>query len=76
MKTVMPTLEVKLYFYQLFQSLAYIHSQGIRHTRGKACQIKNECNRFAKFLPPGHHVTPEGGFIRSRMSNHRAELGW
>ncbi|MBE7180448.1 MAG: protein kinase [Terriglobus roseus] len=31
MKTVMPTLEVKLYIYQLFRSLAYIHSQGICH---------------------------------------------
>jgi len=30
-KTVMPTLEVKLYIYQLFRSLAYIHSQGICH---------------------------------------------
>lgn len=31
MKTVMPMLEVKLYIYQLFRSLAYIHSQGICH---------------------------------------------
>jgi len=31
MKTVMPILEVKLYIYQLFRSLAYIHSQGICH---------------------------------------------
>ena len=31
MKTVMPTLEIKLYIYQLFRSLAYIHSQGICH---------------------------------------------
>jgi len=31
MKTTMPTLEVKLYIYQLFRSLAYIHSQGICH---------------------------------------------
>lgn len=31
MKTQMPTLEVKLYIYQLFRSLAYIHSQGICH---------------------------------------------
>ena len=27
----MPTLEIKLYIYQLFRSLAYIHSQGICH---------------------------------------------
>src|SRR4051812_7492185 len=27
----MPTLEVKLYIYQLFRALAYIHSQGICH---------------------------------------------
>lgn len=27
----MPILEVKLYIYQLFRSLAYIHSQGICH---------------------------------------------
>lgn len=27
----MPMLEVKLYIYQLFRSLAYIHSQGICH---------------------------------------------
>lgn len=31
MKTVMPILEIKLYIYQLFRSLAYIHSQGICH---------------------------------------------
>ena len=31
MKTTMPTLEVKLYIYQLFRALAYIHSQGICH---------------------------------------------
>lgn len=31
MKTQMPILEVKLYIYQLFRSLAYIHSQGICH---------------------------------------------
>lgn len=31
MKTVMPILEVKLYIYQLFRALAYIHSQGICH---------------------------------------------
>ena len=31
MKTVMPSLEIKLYTYQLFRSLAYIHSQGICH---------------------------------------------
>lgn len=31
MKTVMPILETKLYTYQLFRSLAYIHSQGICH---------------------------------------------
>lgn len=31
MKTTMPMLEVKLYIYQLFRSLAYIHSQGICH---------------------------------------------
>ncbi|KAI9892370.1 MAG: regulator of ime2 [Vezdaea aestivalis] len=31
MKNVMPILEVKLYIYQLFRSLAYIHSQGICH---------------------------------------------
>lgn len=31
MKTTMPVLEVKLYIYQLFRSLAYIHSQGICH---------------------------------------------
>ena len=30
-KTTMPILEVKLYIYQLFRSLAYIHSQGICH---------------------------------------------
>jgi glycogen synthase kinase 3 beta len=30
-KTVMPILEVKLYIYQLFRALAYIHSQGICH---------------------------------------------
>nr|POE65255.1 protein kinase gsk3 [Quercus suber] len=30
-KTFMPILEVKLYIYQLFRSLAYIHSQGICH---------------------------------------------
>ncbi|RKF65061.1 Protein kinase gsk3 [Erysiphe neolycopersici] len=31
MKTTMPTLEIKLYTYQLFRALAYIHSQGICH---------------------------------------------
>lgn len=31
MKTTMPILEVKLYIYQLFRALAYIHSQGICH---------------------------------------------
>lgn len=31
MKTTMPLLEVKLYIYQLFRALAYIHSQGICH---------------------------------------------
>lgn len=31
LKTTMPTLEVKLYTYQLFRALAYIHSQGICH---------------------------------------------
>lgn len=31
MKMPMPILEVKLYIYQLFRSLAYIHSQGICH---------------------------------------------
>ena len=31
MKTTMPMIEVKLYTYQLFRSLAYIHSQGICH---------------------------------------------
>ncbi len=31
MKAVMPILEVKLFIYQLFRSLAYIHSQGICH---------------------------------------------
>jgi glycogen synthase kinase 3 beta len=31
LKTTMPALEVKLYIYQLFRSLAYIHSQGICH---------------------------------------------
>ncbi len=31
LKTQMPILEVKLYIYQLFRSLAYIHSQGICH---------------------------------------------
>ena len=31
MKTTMPTLEIKIYIYQLFRSLAYIHSQGICH---------------------------------------------
>ncbi len=31
MKTAMPVLEVKLYIYQLFRALAYIHSQGICH---------------------------------------------
>lgn len=31
MKTTMPNLEVKLYIYQLFRALAYIHSQGICH---------------------------------------------
>lgn len=31
LKTTMPLLEVKLYTYQLFRSLAYIHSQGICH---------------------------------------------
>jgi glycogen synthase kinase 3 beta len=31
MKTTMPILEVKLYTYQLFRALAYIHSQGICH---------------------------------------------
>ncbi|KAI9672099.1 MAG: regulator of ime2 [Alyxoria varia] len=30
-KSHMPMLEVKLYIYQLFRSLAYIHSQGICH---------------------------------------------
>lgn len=30
-KTTMPILEVKLYIYQLFRALAYIHSQGICH---------------------------------------------
>lgn len=31
MKSTMPILEVKLYIYQLFRALAYIHSQGICH---------------------------------------------
>ncbi|KAI9832117.1 MAG: regulator of ime2 [Phylliscum demangeonii] len=31
MKLTVPMLEVKLYIYQLFRSLAYIHSQGICH---------------------------------------------
>jgi glycogen synthase kinase 3 beta len=31
LRTTMPALEVKLYTYQLFRSLAYIHSQGICH---------------------------------------------
>lgn len=31
MKSTMPTIEVKLYTYQLFRALAYIHSQGICH---------------------------------------------
>lgn len=31
LKTTMPMLEVKLYTYQLFRSLAYIHSLGICH---------------------------------------------
>ncbi|KAL1972477.1 hypothetical protein VTN31DRAFT_6891 [Thermomyces dupontii] len=31
MKTTMPMIEIKLYIYQLFRSLAYIHSQGICH---------------------------------------------
>ncbi|KAF2841623.1 glycogen synthase kinase-like protein-3 beta [Patellaria atrata CBS 101060] len=31
LKTVMPALEVKLFIYQLFRSLAYIHSMGICH---------------------------------------------
>lgn len=31
LKTTMPMLEVKLYTYQLFRALAYIHSQGICH---------------------------------------------
>jgi len=31
LKTTMPILEVKLYIYQLFRALAYIHSQGICH---------------------------------------------
>ena len=31
MKTTMPILEVKLYIYQLFRSLAFIHSMGICH---------------------------------------------
>lgn len=31
LKTTMPVLEVKLYIYQLFRALAYIHSQGICH---------------------------------------------
>ncbi|KAB8349627.1 hypothetical protein FH972_023646 [Carpinus fangiana] len=31
LRTTMPALEVKLYIYQLFRSLAYIHSQGICH---------------------------------------------
>ena len=31
LKTTLPILEVKLYIYQLFRSLAYIHSQGICH---------------------------------------------
>lgn len=30
-KTTMPIFDVKLYIYQLFRSLAYIHSQGICH---------------------------------------------
>lgn len=31
MKTTMPILEIKIYTYQLFRSLACIHSQGICH---------------------------------------------
>lgn len=31
MKTTMPILEIKIYIYQLFRSLAYIHSMGICH---------------------------------------------
>ncbi|KAK2743102.1 regulator of ime2 [Onygenales sp. PD_40] len=31
LRTSMPMLEIKLYTYQLFRSLAYIHSQGICH---------------------------------------------
>lgn len=30
-KTTMPSLQIKLYMYQLFRSLAYIHSLGICH---------------------------------------------
>lgn len=30
-KTTMPILEIKIYIYQLFRSLAYIHSMGICH---------------------------------------------
>ncbi|KAK9463985.1 kinase-like domain-containing protein [Lipomyces oligophaga] len=31
LKMTMPIIEIKLYIYQLFRSLAYIHSQGICH---------------------------------------------
>ena len=31
MKTTMPILDIKVFIYQLFRSLAYIHSQGICH---------------------------------------------
>ncbi|KAK9469512.1 kinase-like domain-containing protein [Lipomyces arxii] len=31
LKSTMPMIEIKLYIYQLFRSLAYIHSQGICH---------------------------------------------
>ncbi|KAI4144437.1 MAG: hypothetical protein L6R39_004187 [Caloplaca ligustica] len=31
LKTTMPILEIKIYIYQLFRSLAYIHSMGICH---------------------------------------------
>ncbi|BFZ62323.1 glycogen synthase kinase 3 [Saitoella coloradoensis] len=72
LKTVMPMIEVKLYIYQLFRSLAYIHSLGICHRDIKpqnlllnpATGVLKLCDfGSAKILQPGE---PNVSYICSR----------
>lgn len=46
LKKQMPPIEVKLYTYQLFRSLAYIHSQGICHRDIKPQNLLVDPHRF------------------------------